>query len=106
MDFDIVKQNLAVSSQNNIQNKVSALSNKNAKEAELKEACEGFEAIFINSMMKSMRQSLPGDALMDESHGMNIYKSMYDQYLSEQASKSNTSIGVKEFLFQQLKNSI
>jgi flagellar protein FlgJ len=57
-------------------------------------------------MIKSMRKSLPGDALLNESHGMDIYKSMYDQYLADELSKSKTSIGVKEFLFQQLKESL
>ncbi len=102
MDFDIVNQNLAVSNQN----KVTDLAHKKAKEAELKEACEGFEAIFLNTMIKTMRQSLPGDKLLDDSHGIDMYKSMYDQYLSEELSKSKSSIGVKEFLFQQLKKDL
>ncbi|MFA5905115.1 MAG: rod-binding protein [Desulfobacula sp.] len=76
------------------------------KEKELKKACEGFEAIIVNTMLKSMRESLPGDALFGESNGSNIYKSMYDQYLAEEVSKKNQSIGLKEFLYKQLKDSL
>ncbi len=102
MDIDLVNQNLAKANLSNIKKQTSDFT----KEKELKEACAGFEAIFLNTMIKSMRKSLPGDALLDGSHGMDIYKSMYDQYLAEELSKSKTSIGVKEFLYQQLKESL
>ena len=99
MDIDLVNQNLAKADQDRIKE-------HRLKEKELKEACAGFEAIFLNSMIKSMRKSLPGDALFEESHGTDIYKSMYDQYLADELAKSKTSIGVKEFLYQQLKESL
>ena len=102
MDIDLVNQNLAKANLDKIKKQTSDL----MKEKELKDACAGFEAIFLNTMIKSMRKSLPGDALLDGSHGMDIYKSMYDQYLAEELSKSKTSIGVKEFLYQQLKESL
>ena len=76
------------------------------KERQLKEACAGFEAIFLNEMIKSMRNTLPGDSLFEDSNGMNIYKSMHDQHLADQLSKSKNSVGFKEFLYQELKDSI
>lgn len=106
MDIDLVNQNLAKANQVKIKNQTSDIARNTLKEKELKEACAGFEAIFLNTMIKSMRKSLPGDALLDGSHGMDIYKSMYDQYLAEELSKSKTSIGVKEFLYEQLKESL
>ncbi len=102
MNIDIVNQNLAKAGVDKIKNKVSDTS----EQKELKDACAGFEAIFMNSMIKSMRKTLPGNALFKESNSMNIYKSMYDQHLSEQLSKSHKSLGVKEFLYQQLKKSL
>ena len=102
MDIDLVNQNLAKTNADKIKKQTS----DSTRKKELKEACAGFEAIFLNTMIKSMRKSLPGDALLDGSHGMDIYKSMYDQYLAEELSKSKTSIGVKEFLYQQLKESL
>nr|NJM03817.1 hypothetical protein [Desulfobacula sp.] len=53
-----------------------------------------------------MRESLPGDALFGESNGASIYKSMYDQYLAEELAGKNQSIGLKEFLFKELKDSL
>ena len=106
MDIDIINQNLAKANQARIQKQTSSPACNMLKEKELKKACAGFEAIFLNTMIKSMCQSLPGDALLNDSHGMDIYKSMYDQYLADELSKSKTSIGVKEFLYQQLKDSL
>ncbi|MCD4722829.1 MAG: rod-binding protein [Desulfobacula sp.] len=106
MDIDLVNQNLAKANLGKIEKQTSDLVRNNIREKELKEACAGFEAIFLNTMIKSMRDSLPGDALLNDSHGMDIYKSMYDEHLADELSKSKTSIGVKEFLYQQLKESL
>ena len=106
MDIDLVKQNLADVNLGKIKKQTSDSVHQKLKEKELKDACAGFEAIFLNTMVKSMRESLPGDGLFPESNGMNIYKSMYDQYLTDELSKGDTVVGVKEFLYQQLKDSI
>ncbi len=105
MDIDIINQNLAKANLSKVEKQTSGLARNTLKDKELKEACAGFEAIFLNTMIKSMRESLPGDALVNKSHGMGIYKSMYDQHLAEELSKSKTSVGIKEFLYQQLKGS-
>ena len=106
MDINIVNQNLAAAKLSKIKKQGKDPAEKVLKEKELKKACEGFEAIIVNTMIKSMRESLPGDALFKESNGSNIYKSMYDQYLSEELSRKHQSIGLKEFLYQQLKKSL
>jgi len=106
MDIDIVNQNLSIATLGKIKSKTSHSEQNPLKEKELKKACAGFEAIFLNTMIKSMRESLPGDALFNESNGTNIYKSMYDQYLAEELSNSTTSVGIKEFLYEQLKESL
>lgn len=76
------------------------------KEKALKEACQGFEEIFLNTMMKSMRSTIPDDGLFGKSHGMDIYTSMHDQYLAEKISKGENSTGVGEYLYRQLQNSL
>ncbi|MCK5162652.1 MAG: rod-binding protein [Desulfobacula sp.] len=106
MDIDLINQNLAKANLGKIKKQTSDLARNNLKEKELKEACAGFEAIFLNTMIKSMRDSLPGNALFEESNSMNIYKSMHDQYLTEQLSRGKESIGIRDFLYQQLKDSI
>ena len=76
------------------------------EEKELMEACQGFEAIFTKTLMDSMRDTLPGDALFEKSNGQKIFESLHDQYLAEQLSKGRHTSGLKEFLFDQLKKSL
>ena len=106
MDVDLVNQTLARTTLDKAKSDAGHLAEKQAREKELKEACAGFEAILLHTVIKSMRSSMPGDALFEESHSTNMYKSMYDQYLAEELSQSGTSVGVKEFLYQQLKDSL
>lgn len=104
--MDRVNRNLAAEKLSRVAKQGKSPAEKALKEKELKKACEGFEAIILNTILKSMRESLPGDALFGESNSTNIYKSMYDQYLAEELAGKNQSIGLKEFLFKQLKDSL
>lgn len=78
---------------------------RNNDKQKLKEACQGFEAIFLSSMMKSMRQTLPGDCLFGESQGLDVYKSMYDQHLADNLAASGRGVGIADFFYSQLKDS-
>ena len=106
IDYDLVSQNLNKATLSKVSSKASVTSVDAKKDEQLKEACAGFEAIFLNTVLKSMRDSLPGDSLFGESNGTNIYKSMYDQYLSDHLAAGQTSMGLKEFLYNQLKSSV
>ena len=99
MDTDVIGQNIG-SAQLNVLTRTTLEKGENS---ELKEACQGFEAIFLNSMMKSMRTTLPGDALFEESHGMGIYESMHDKHLTESIARGGSGIGIGEYLYNQLQ---
>ena len=102
MDISIINQNIASTSIDGLRNTSKLTENK-----ELKEACQGFEAIFLKSMLKNMRSSLPGEALFEtDNHGMDIYKSMHDEYLAESLSKQGQGIGLGEFLYNELRDKI
>ena len=105
MDIDLIHQNLARASLSKARKNIDKPDQNAIEQTRLKEACAGFEAILLHNMIKSMRSSLPGDAVLPESNSTNIYKSMQDQYLADELSKSRNSIGLKEFLFEQLKQS-
>ena len=102
MEISIINQNIANSHIEELRNTSKLTENK-----ELKEACQGFEAIFLKSMLKNMRSSLPGEALFEsDNHGMDIYKSMHDEYLAEALSKQGQGIGLSEFLYNELRDKI
>jgi len=102
MKLDVINQNLLNQQVENLGNQTR----KTAEEKELKEAVQGFEAIFMQSLLKSMRQTLPGDALFEKSHAMGIFESMHDQYLAEELSKSPNAAGIGKFLYDELKDTI
>ncbi|OBV40559.1 flagellar assembly peptidoglycan hydrolase FlgJ [Janthinobacterium psychrotolerans] len=67
--------------------------------AALKEAATQFEAMFINMMMKSMRDATPQDGIMD-SQQSKMYTSMLDQQTSQSLAKRGT--GLADVLLRQL----
>jgi peptidoglycan hydrolase FlgJ len=103
MDISLITQNILNSNIETLKNS-PAISEK-TENSELREACQGFEAIFLKSMLKNMRDSLPGDALFEtDNHGMDIYKSMHDEYLAENISRQGNGMGISEFLYNELRD--
>ncbi|MBF0303482.1 MAG: rod-binding protein, partial [Desulfamplus sp.] len=84
--------------------RINALKGKKDEKA-LKEACQGFEEVFLNTMMKSMRATIPEDPVFGKSHAMDMYTSLSDQYLAEKISKGENSTGIGEYLYRQLQES-
>lgn len=76
------------------------------RQDDLREATQGFEAIFLQTIMDSMRDTLPGNGIFKESNASDIYQSMHDQYLSEKLSQGKSALGLKERLYDQLKDRI
>ena len=106
MDFDIVNQQLAKNGIEKVKAKAAGPAQHADQDEALKEACAGFEAILLQTMLKSMRQSLPGDAVFKDSNATDIFKSMQDQYLADHLARGRSSTGLKEFLYEQLKDSV
>ncbi|MDO5483269.1 MAG: rod-binding protein, partial [Desulfovibrionaceae bacterium] len=59
-----------------------------AKAKKLREACEGFESVFIQKMWQEMRNTLPKNGLL-QGRDERFWQDMYDQELA----KSMTSAG-------------
>lgn len=75
-----------------------------AREQKLREACQGFEAIFMKQIWKQMRATVPeGDLL--HSREEKQYRDMYDNELMTKLSKSG-GIGLGDMLFNQLRREI
>ncbi|HJV74834.1 MAG TPA: flagellar assembly peptidoglycan hydrolase FlgJ [Noviherbaspirillum sp.] len=75
---------------------------QNSPEA-LKTAAKQFEALFMNMIMKSMREATPQDSIFDNDQSR-MYTSMLDQQMSQQLS--NRGVGLAEVLVRQLSNTL
>ena len=67
---------------------------------ELKEVAEQFEAIFLNQMLKRMREAKLSDGLFDNS-ATEKYNSMLDMEQSKHLS-SSVDLGIADALIRQL----
>ena len=65
----------------------------------LKSAARQFEALFMNMMLKSMRDATPQDGMFD-SDQTRLYTSLLDQQLSQSLSKQG--IGLADIMIKQL----
>ena len=80
--------------------KMEYISSKNNK-MELRKACQQFESIFLNYMLKSMRATVPDGGLFDRGVTFDIVQSMHDTALAGEISQ-NGGIGFAEQLYEQL----
>lgn len=70
------------------------------KDKQLHEACEGFEAVFVQKIWEQMRHGIPKSGLM-ESRDQEMYQSMFDVELSKKMASAG-GIGLADMLYEQL----
>jgi Rod binding domain-containing protein len=86
----------------------SVNSQANSKNEEIKKAAEGFEAIFLNMMMKEMKMPLAGDgnnvlgANGSDNFGANTLQSYFSMLFAEQMAKNGNGIGIANLIYKQL----
>ncbi len=73
---------------------------QNSPEA-LKASAKQFEALFLNMVMKSMRDATPQDGLFDSQQGK-MFTSMLDQQVSQ--NLASRGVGLADVLIRQLSN--
>ncbi|HBG46144.1 MAG TPA: hypothetical protein DDW94_04050 [Deltaproteobacteria bacterium] len=69
--------------------------------AELKKAVADFEALFINQMLKTMRETIDKNELFHGGSGEEIYTSLLDTELSKDMARAG-GIGLGEMLLREL----
>lgn len=79
-------------------NELRTSARQNSPEA-LKGAAQQFEALFMNMVLKSMREATPQEGLFD-SQQSRMYTSMLDQQLSQ--TLASKGVGLADALFRQL----
>jgi flagellar protein FlgJ len=74
-----------------------------AKQARLQKACQGFEAIFIDMVLREMRKTVPDDGLLPTSSATRTWRELFDNQLAETLA-SKQEMGLAKMLYQQLQN--
>lgn len=71
------------------------------EKAELKKACQMFEAQFLKMLWKEMRKTVQKSKLVDGGYGEEIFTDLLDQAVSDESVK-NGSMGIADMLERQL----
>ncbi len=79
--------------------------NRVDRAAKLQKACEGFEAIFINTLLQEMRKTVPDDGLLPTSNAARTWQQLFDNQLAENLA-SRQEMGVAKMLYQQLQQGV
>ncbi|MDR2054673.1 MAG: rod-binding protein [Desulfovibrio sp.] len=74
------------------------------KEKKLREACEGFESVFIQKMWQEMRKTVPQGGLL-HSREEKFWQDMYDQELAKKMTSAG-GIGLADMMYQQLSQNL
>ncbi|MEA3547863.1 MAG: rod-binding protein [Thermodesulfobacteriota bacterium] len=72
-----------------------------AENKKLRQACADFEALLLNKLVSSMRESVPEGGLFEKSFGEKMFQSMHDEELSRQMANGRGT-GLGELLYQKL----
>ncbi|MCI7611398.1 MAG: rod-binding protein [Selenomonadaceae bacterium] len=72
-----------------------------AYQKKLKDACKGFESMFIQMMWKEMRKTVPENSLFGESDGEKIFQDMLDTEMSDRMSEAG-GLGLADVMYKQL----
>ncbi|MEK6736951.1 MAG: flagellar assembly peptidoglycan hydrolase FlgJ [Pseudomonadota bacterium] len=72
----------------------------NADQA-LRDTAQQFEALFLNMLLKSMREALPKNGLFD-SQQTQFYTQLMDQQLAQSMSSKGNGIGIADMMVKQL----
>ena len=67
----------------------------------LREAAQGFESIFIQMLLKSMRSTVKKSGLLDGGKGEEIFTGMMDQNFAEATSNRDGGIGLAKMIVKK-----
>lgn len=71
----------------------------------LKNACRDFESLFVDYMLKQMRQTVPQDGLFGGGQAEKMYTSMMDSEVAKEISRQR-GLGLAPMMYQQMMAAI
>ena len=80
--------------------KQNTTDNKQTKDTKLKSACQDFESVFLNMILKDMRNTIPKDSLYDDTSAEDTFQGMLDEQYSKEMAKKGT--GLADMMYKQL----
>ena len=82
--------------------KVESIDRQERLKAELKRACQDFEAIFIQPMFRAMRKSSLDDGLFPHDTAHLLYRDLLDDQIASEIAH-HQSLGLADQMYQQME---
>lgn len=101
-DIALIGLNKAKTSQKLGQKGVVSSEDKEAYNKKLKQACDGFEEIFVHKLLQVMRKSSDKDTLLNGGRGEEIFQDMLDENYAKIITQSR-SLGLSNMIFEHTK---
>lgn len=76
-----------------------------AKKNAMKEVCQNFEAFFVQSMFKEMRETVPQGGMLEDSFSSDFYREMMDKQVAMHSAKRN-DFGLAQAMYEQYSASL
>lgn len=74
---------------------------KEGSERQMRQACEEFEAFFVQAMFKSMRNTIPEGGMIERSNGQKWFEEFMDAEVAKSLAQK-TDLGVAQALYQEM----
>ena len=77
--------------------------NPASDDVKLKKTCQEMEGVFLNMMLKSMRETVPKNSLAKKSLQSDTMQSMFDMELTRNLAMGG-GVGLADMMYRTLKN--
>ncbi|AOT70057.1 rod-binding protein [Geosporobacter ferrireducens] len=78
---------------------------KNQDEKKLMDACRQFESVFVNMLLKNMRNAIPEGGFIERSYPREIFEGMFDEKIADEIAKGQ-GIGLAKQMYGQLSKTM
>lgn len=78
---------------------------KSKDQEKLQKACKEFESVFLNMLLKNMRNTVQESGFIQKSNAREIFESMLDEKIAQEATKG-PGIGLAQQIYKQLSHNI
>jgi flagellar protein FlgJ len=71
----------------------------------LKKSCQDFEALFVQSLFKAMRKTVPEGGLFEKDNATSMFEEMMDQEIATSISRKQ-SLGLADQIYRQMEKQL
>ncbi len=76
---------------------------RSVEDMKLRKACADFESLFLYSLLKSMRRTVPQGSVTTGLSGKNATEMLMDQKLAEELAGKGGGVGIQKMLYEEFK---